>query len=64
MKYSVTYSGFLGDKPINASLEVESISITGCIQNFTNKMRNNHPGVTIKKLSIEQKEEKNESPVR
>lgn len=64
MKYLVTYSGFLGDKSINASLEVESISITGCIQNFTNKMRNNHPGVTIKKLSIEQKEEKNESPVR
>lgn len=62
MKYSITYSGFLGGKPIEASLEVESISITGCVQNFTNKMRNK--GVDIKKLSIIEKEETNENPTR
>lgn len=62
MKYLINYSGFLGDKPIEASLEVESISITGCIQNFSNKMRNK--GVDIKKLSITEieKKEKDESP--
>jgi hypothetical protein len=59
MKYSITYSGFLGDKPIEASLEVESISITGCVQNFTNKMRNK--GVHVTKLSIIEKEETNEN---
>jgi len=62
MKYSITYSGFMGGNPISGTLEVESISITGCIQNFTNKMRNNHPTVILKKLSIIEKEETNENP--
>lgn len=62
MKYLITYSGFMGDNPISGTLDVESISITGCIQNFTNKMRNK--GVDIKKLSITEieKAEKDESP--
>lgn len=62
MKYLITYSGFMGDNPISGTLDVESISITGCIQNFTNKMRNK--GVDIKKLSITEieKKEKDESP--
>lgn len=59
MKYLITYSGFLGDKPIQASVELESISITGCVQNFCNKMRNQR--VDIKKIHIEEKT-KNESP--
>lgn len=59
MKYLITYSGFLGDKPIHASVELESISITGCVQNFCNKMRNQR--VDIKKIHIEEKT-KNESP--
>lgn len=60
MTYTIHYSGFLGDKPIQASLELDSISITGCVQNFCNKMRNQR--VDIKKIHIEEKTKKNESP--
>jgi hypothetical protein len=62
MTYSITYSGFLGEKPIEGSQEVESISITGCLQNFCNKMRNQR--VEIKKIRIEETTKRNESPAR
>ena len=39
MKYLVNYSGFMGANPISASVEVESISLTGCMQNITKKVR-------------------------
>ena len=55
MKFLVTYSGFIGANPISATTEIESISITGCTQNFCNRMRNK--GVDIKKITIQELEE-------
>lgn len=55
MKYLVNYSGFMGANPISASVEVESISLTGCMQNITKKVRDR--GVDVKKISIEELEE-------
>ena len=53
MKYSITYSGFLAGKPISGSAEVESISITGCIQGFLRKMFNKD--VDMRKITVQQR---------
>jgi len=64
MTYAVDYHGHMGENPIHGATEIESISITGCLQNFCNKMRKK--GVDIKKITIQQLEEEtqNESPAR
>lgn len=59
MKYLITYSGFLGEKPINGSTEVESISITGALQNFAKKMSDK--SVDIKSISVVEKEPQDEN---
>lgn len=59
MKYIIRYSGFLGGKPIDGSTEVESISITGALQNFVKKMSDK--SVDIKSISVVEKEPQDES---
>ena len=62
MTYSINYSGKLKEHKIDATLKVESISITGALANFLNKMRDQHEGLTLSKVCItDETKEENEN---